>query len=196
MDSASKSARLLAGLVSAVLVSVVSGCQSGGSGLLDLGLGSKKQDAAPQETITADALRAYCPRVQLRSGTSFYNSYEKGGENDPSRVVYQASITDVTRSCNYVDGTLVMTVAAAGKVVPGPKAKDGPVNVPIRVAVVRGAEVLYSEVRQQPVSIAASAPAAQFVFSNPEVVFPAPTERNIQVFVGYDDGPSAPQRRN
>lgn len=195
MGSASKSARLSAAFLCAGLGLGLSGCQSGSGGILDLGLGSKKEEATPREVVTAETLTAYCPRVQLRSGTSFYNSYEKGGEQDAARIVYQASISDVTRSCSYAGGMLTMTVAAAGKIVPGPKATDGTINMPIRVAVVRGEEVLYSEVRHQPVQLAANAPAAQFVFSNPEVIFPAPTARNIQIFVGYDQDAPAPRRR-
>nr|WP_245453241.1 hypothetical protein [Aquibium carbonis] len=170
----------------------LAGCQSGGA--LDLGLGGwgsqKQQPAAPPSgTITADELRAYCPRVTLRSGTAFYSSYERGGEGDRNKIVYQASLTDVTRSCDYSGGMLNMAVAAAGRVVPGPVARDGTITMPIRIAVVRGEEVLYSKLHQYQTSIAALSPATQFVFKDPGVSIPAPTARNIEIFVGFDETP-------
>jgi hypothetical protein len=170
----------------------LAGCQSGGA--LDLGLGgwgSQKAEPAapPAETVTADELRAYCPRVTLRSGTAFYSTYERGGDGDKSRIVYQASVTDVTRSCDYSSGMLNMAVAAAGRVVPGPVAKDGTITMPIRVAVVRGEEVLYSKLHQYQTSIAALSPATQFVFKDPGVSIPIPTARNIEIYVGFDETP-------
>jgi len=170
----------------------LAGCQSGGA--LDLGLGgwgSQKAEPAapPAETITADELRAYCPRVTLRSGTAFYSTYERGGDGDKDRIVYQASITDVTRSCRYDGGMLNMEVAAAGRVVPGPVAKDGTITMPIRIAVVRGEEVLYSKLHQHQTAIAALSPATQFVFKDPAVSIPAPTARNIEIYVGFDETP-------
>jgi hypothetical protein len=176
----------------------LAGCQSGG-GLGSLGLGGwggqKAEPAAPPaDKVTADELRAYCPRVTLRSGTAFYSTYERGGEGDKDRIVYQASVTDVTRSCEYTGGMLNMAVAAAGRVVPGPVAKDGTITMPIRVAVVRGEEVLYSKLHQYQTSIAALSPATQFVFKDASVSIPVPTARNIEVYVGFDETPQKKKR--
>lgn len=185
--------RIAAGSAAIGALLALAGCQSGG-GLAGLGLGGwgseKTQPAAPPaDKITADELRAYCPRVTLRSGTAFYSTFERGGEGDKDKIVYQSSMTDVTRSCDYVDGMLNMAVAVAGRVVPGPVAKDGTVTMPIRVAVVRGEEVLYSKLHQYQTSIAALSPATQFVFKDPGVSIPAPTARNIEIYVGFDETP-------
>lgn len=182
--------RIAAGAASIGALVALVGCQSGGA--LDLGLGGwgsqKAQPAAPpSDTITADELRAYCPRVTLRSGTAFYSTYERGGDGDKNKIVYQASLTDVTRSCEYSGGMLNMAVATAGRVVPGPVARDGTITMPIRIAVVRGEEVLYSKLHQYQTSIAALSPATQFVFKDPDVSIPVPTARNIEIFVGFDE---------
>lgn len=184
-----RSARVMTGIAAAGFMLAAAGCQSSDGGGI-LGFGGRKAEEAPREVITADVLRAYCPRVSLRSGTAFYNTYEKGGEEDSSRIVYQASIADVTRACTVTGDVMTMTVAAAGKVVPGPKARDGAISMPIRVVVMRGDEILYSELQQHSVQIAANSPATQFLYNNPNVSFPAPTARNVQVFVGYDEGPA------
>jgi hypothetical protein len=179
-------------------------CQSTANSPVDLGIGTPQQsdgtippDASQQGTAVASAepgritdveLRAYCPRVDLREGTSYYRTYDKGAQDDPAAVIYQASLAETTRSCSFGGGLMTINVAAAGRVVPGPKGRAGTITMPIRVAVTRGDEVLYSKLHQQQVQIGESG-ATQFVFSDPLVTIPQPTARNISVLVGYDEGP-------
>ncbi|MEP9397100.1 hypothetical protein [Mesorhizobium sp. KR2-14] len=174
--------RSLAGLAVSGLMIAVAGCQSGQGG-----------STAAQPKVLASELQAYCPRVTLREGTAYFNTYAKGGQDDPAKLVYQASISDVTRSCSRADGMLTLNVAAAGRVVPGPAGVPGSVNMPIRVAVVRGDELLYSKLHTVQVAMPDSS-AAQFVFNDPNVTFPIPTEASVQVFVGYDEGPPAKKK--
>ena len=61
--------------------------------------------------------------------------------------------------------------------------------MPIRVAVIRGDEVLYSQLHDYEVAINSVTGATQFVFSDPNVSIPAPTAANLLVFAGYDEGP-------
>lgn len=191
--------RLLPFLGAAALLLTLSACQSGDGGFKfpDLGLGSEKKEETPDDRVSETDLRAYCPAVRLREGTAFFNTYQRArrGEEEKTadNVVYQASITDVTRSCRYENGLLNMTVAVAGRVVPGPKGETGTVAMPIRVVVVRGDEVLYSELHKYQVSINSLTGATQFVFSDPSVSIPAPTAANLLVFAGYDEGPTGRQ---
>jgi hypothetical protein len=194
-------------LFAAGLILTLAGCQSGG-GLSKLDPGVKDAPPPPSTKISEKDLLAYCPTLTLREGTAYYSEYVKGAkkpkvdEDDPlanpnaqpdnsANRIYQAAITDVTRSCNYNGGMLTMTVAAAGKVVPGPKARTGSVTLPIRVAVLRDGEAIYSNLAKYPVQIADTSEAAQFLYSNANVTFEAPAKRNIQVFVGFDAGPVA-----
>lgn len=189
---------------------LLSACQSTKTAPVDLGIGATADgtqtdiaasgasviDTAQQPgQITDVELRAYCPRVDLREGTAFYRTYEKGGKEteDANLVIYQAALAETSRDCKYANGVLTMTVAAAGRVVPGPKGKGGTITMPIRVAVTQGDEVLYSKLSQQDVQIGETG-ATQFVFKDTEVSFPQPTTRNITVFVGYDEGPPAKKK--
>ncbi len=179
------------------LVLAIAGCQSGnGGGFPDFGLGSKKEEKKQEEVdnrVSEQDLRAYCPRINLREGTAFYNTYAKvrrgEEEKNPDNIIYQASISDVNRSCRYENGFLNMNVAVAGRVVTGPKGETGTITMPIRVVVVRGDEVLYSELHKYQVVIDSLTGATQFVFSDPNVSVPAPTAANLLVFAGYDEGP-------
>ncbi|MGN6464034.1 MAG: hypothetical protein ACTHLP_00960 [Rhizobiaceae bacterium] len=198
--------RFSAALCVAGIILAASGCQSGG-GLSKLNPGVKEAPPPPSTKISTADLTAYCPEVTLREGTAFYSEYAKGAkkpkkdEDDPlasaaatdnsANLIYQASINDVTRSCNYQGGMLTMTVAVAGKVVPGPMAKTGTINLPIRIAVLRDGEPIYSNLAKYPAQLTDTSEAAQFLYSNPNVTFDAPAKRNIQVFAGFDSGPEA-----
>lgn len=163
-----------------------SGCQSSDpAGVLNIG---KKKEQAPDERITQEEVRAYCPDVTLREGTAYFSDYGKKAEKAPENLIYQASIEDVTRSCSYSDTAITMNVAVAGKVVPGPKGKAGDITMPIRIAVTQGGELVYSQLHQYTVAVSPSG-ATQFIFNDPSVVINGPIKRNIVVFAGYDEGP-------
>jgi hypothetical protein len=177
--------RFLSALAVSGFMLAVAGCQSGDSAAA---LGGADAPPPP-EKVSASELRAFCPKILLREGTAFFTSYAKGGQDDPAKLIYQASITDVTRSCARADGMMTLNVAVAGKIVPGPAGSAGTVTMPIRIAVLRGEEVLYSQLHKYQASIGDV--ATQFVFNDPNVTFPIPADQNIQVFAGYDEGPPA-----
>lgn len=187
MQCRSVERRFVAGIMLAGFMLVAAGCQSDDGGGV-FGVGSSQQ-TQQQEKVLASELLAYCPRVSLRSGTAFFNTYAKGGEDDKSKIIYQASISDVTRTCSRADGMLTMKVAVAGRVVPGPLGTPGTVTMPIRIVVLQGADVLYSQLSNHQVTIASTAAATQFVFTDPNVTVPIPAEASLQVFAGYDEGP-------
>lgn len=141
--------------------------------------------------ISEAELRAWCPPVVLREGTAFFRTYAKGGEKDNARIVYQAAMTDVTRACQYGPGTMTIDVAAAGRIVPGPQFKAGTITMPIRVAVMQGEAVLYSKLHKYQVSVNDPSTATQFIFNDKGISFPMPAGKDVQVFVGYDEGQGA-----
>lgn len=200
--------RFFAGVALSGLMLAVAGCQSGDKGVL--GIGANGQPGEPDTRVKASDLLAYCPAITLRDGTAYFNTYAKGGRkmkkdeaeegltetaDNSADVVYQAAITDVTRDCSRGGGQLTMKVAVAGKVVPGPKGSAGAITMPIRVAVVHGSQVLYSQLHQYKVQVADMSAATQFVFNDPNVVIPEPSDKNYQVFVGYDEGPPAKKKK-
>ncbi len=145
--------------------------------------------SAAEEKVTVADLRAYCPRVQLNEGTAFFQTYTKGNEDIAEELIYQASISDVTRTCRYRDGQLFITVAAAGRVVNGPQGTGGNITMPIRVAVKEGDQLPYSRLGKFDVSVTPGAGASQFIYKDDQIVLPEPAIRNIQILVGYDEGP-------
>ncbi|MCL7999401.1 hypothetical protein M8994_14215 [Brucella sp. 21LCYQ03] len=184
MLKASQNRSSLFPVVATVLLAALAGCTTSGT--------QKSADGslmeAGQPRIKESELRAFCPGVSLREGTAYFNTYEKGGDKDSSRIIYQAALTDTTRSCQSADGTISLDVAAAGKVVPGPKYKSGTITMPIRVAVVQNGNVIYSKLHKQTVNVS-SGDAAQFVFNDKGISIPSESARSVQIFVGFDEGP-------
>lgn len=189
--------RKLAGFAAAGFILAVAGCQSSDPlGALNIGGrggGEQQQAAAPDGRITAEELRGYCPPVSIRTTGAVHTSYQRNAQDDPSALVYQASLSDVTRSCTYEGGMTSMTIAAAGRVVPGPQGTAGSITVPIRVSVFRDTEQILSQVHNHQIAVADIAGATQFVFTDTSVSIPNPTARNIRVLVGFEE--SAPARR-
>jgi ABC-type Fe3+-hydroxamate transport system substrate-binding protein len=153
-------------------------CQTGTEEVLD-----------PDEVITEADLRAYCPQVILREGTSSFRTYTKGNDGNADAVIYQASIADQTRTCKYRNGQLLMTVAVAGRVVTGPEGRTGTIELPIRVAIVEGAETVYSQLGRLSVSVTPTGGASQFLYTDDQIVLPEPSERNLVIYIGFDEGP-------
>jgi hypothetical protein len=200
--------RFFAGTALLGFMLAVAGCQSGDGGVLHMG--GDKQAVKPEAgKVTASSLRAYCPKVTLRAGTAYFNTYGNGGrkavadtddalsgdqQNDSANIIYQASIADVTRDCTHAGGTMTLNVAVAGKVVPGPLGKPGTITMPIRIVVTQGGDVLYSKLHQYKLQVSDMSAATQFVFNDPNIAVPEPTAANYQVFVGYDEGAIAPPK--
>ncbi|TIT72780.1 MAG: hypothetical protein E5W57_29335, partial [Mesorhizobium sp.] len=80
--------RYVAGLALAGFMLAAAGCQSSDNGILDFGFGKKDPTAPPppqDPKVLASQLRAYCPKVTLRDGTAFFNTYAKGAGAKPKK---------------------------------------------------------------------------------------------------------------
>lgn len=179
------------------LAAIAAGCRNGG-GAADIA-------PPPEPKITQSELRAFCPPVGLREGTAFFTTYgaapaakaKPAGDVDPSLdaaaagkpIRYQTSITDVTRSCTRADGQLTMTIAVAGKVVPGPAGAPGSLTLPIRIAVANGPDLLFSQLYRYDAQVASATSASTFLFTATDVTFADPNLRSVRAFAGFDEGP-------
>ena len=199
--------RLGASLLAAGLLA---GCQTaGGDGVLGSAVEGAGTDGAAQEgrqvaaappaqnpnartrlRNTRNDLSDYCPAVRIRTGTETFRDVPKGGDkSDPAQVRYQATITGASRECSYVDQDLRMRVGVEMRAITGPRGQAGDFTVPIRVAVTVAGRPVYSKLHRRPVSIAGGQTFAFQQFVDEEVTLPAPTARNVRVFIGFDEGP-------
>lgn len=172
----------------ALLVGLSACTSSGGGGVLD-SAGSKKKTS--EEEILD--LRAYCPKTTIRAGTETMRVYAKGvkkeDEGSSKKLRFQATIQEVVRECNYIAETLTIRVGVAGRVINGPTGEVGALELPIRIAVTRGDDVLYSQLHKIQTLIEASRGNATFRFVDEAVNIDKPTKQNIIIHVGFDEGP-------
>lgn len=144
--------------------------------------------ATPPSSVTApvaplEGLEAeYCPTVTLLEGTAILTK-KVGNEID-----YVAAISDASRDCRIVDGKLRMHVGIAGRVTPGPVAQDRTVRLPIRIAIRRGTDVVYSNLGQQSAKISKNDGVQTFTYVDADISLEQPTKRNLTVLAGFDEG--------
>lgn len=166
----------------AVAFLALAGCQSGGAlGALNLGGGA----APKEESITVQELRAYCPPISIRAANAIQRTYQRGGQDDASKLIMQATMSETTRSCTYDGGMIGMTIAAAGRVVPGPAATGGSVTLPIHVRIVQGTQVIQERTINKDVALSDTIGATQWVFTDSSFSMPQSQEANVQVFIGF-----------
>ncbi|MEX3007963.1 hypothetical protein [Hoeflea sp. TYP-13] len=172
-----------------LIAALVAGCNSSGLGGLKPGQGGQEANVDP--VLGSKVVQGTCPPIILRDGTSYFRKYARGGEDDPSKILYQAAIADTTRQCSVTGDQMTIQVLAAGRAAAGPAGKSGPVKMPIRVAVVEKGtnKVLYSELTQFETTLPDGTPTTQFLFNDPNVNIPISASRSVRIFIGFDEGP-------
>ncbi|HZP20606.1 MAG TPA: hypothetical protein VFB16_10410 [Bauldia sp.] len=171
---------LMAGLL-------LAGCNtSGSSGLFVAPADNRKVLTA------ADFATPYCPPVDIRGGTEALSVYDRAHQGEAGWVKYQASIGKTARECHPTSDTMNIKLGISGSVVGGPKGAPGNVTLPVRVAVVKQSNTagkpLFSQLYKVPATLATSTVRGDFTFVQ-EISFKvAPADRDLIVYVGFDEG--------
>ncbi|WP_245480313.1 PilZ domain-containing protein [Neorhizobium sp. NCHU2750] len=151
---------------------------------------SANASSAGAQPVTP-VVQAYCPQVVMLEQDAVYRVYAKGGQDDPTKLLYQASFGDMTRQCTANETTMTINVVAQGRIVQGPAGTPGPVTLPVTVDVVDGDNVITSRKVAFPVTMEAG--GSQFMFSNADVQIPnaaGGASRFTRVRLGFDNGPA------
>lgn len=149
-----------------------------------------EQPRAQDGSITP-VVQAYCPKILLLDQTAVYRSYAKGGQDNPDKLLYQASLADSTRQCTANETTMTINVMVQGRIVEGPAGAPGQTTLPMLVQVVDGEKVLYSQKVAFPVTIPSG--GGQFLFNKTDVQIPnavGGASRFSTVQIGFDTGPA------
>lgn len=137
--------------------------------------------------------RQYCPKTVLRAGTETLNIYPKGVTNETEGSAkllrFRATISEVARECNKAGSNLNIRVGVRGRYLSGPKGETGSFVMPVRIAVTRGDEVLYSQLHKLDANIPPQKLTGTFSFVDNNISIPVPENQNILIYVGYDEGP-------
>jgi hypothetical protein len=136
-------------------------------------------------------VQAYCPQVVMLEQNAIYRAYAKGGQDNPDKLLFQASLADATRQCTANETTLTINVMAQGRIVEGPAGAPGKTTLPILVEVLDGDNVVSSQKVAMPVDIPSG--GTQFVFNKPDVQIAnavGGASRFTRVRLGFDTGPA------
>ncbi|MGR9244926.1 hypothetical protein [Rhizobium leguminosarum] len=146
--------------------------------------------ATTAQGTVAPVVQGACPQIFMRDQDAIFRTYAKGKKDDPQQIVFQASFGDYTRQCTLNDTNLTMTVVAQLRLITGPAGTPGPVTLPIRISVVDGETVLYSEVTKFPTEIPPGAPGTQVIFRKDGIKLPVGSGALVRVNIGFDTQPA------
>jgi hypothetical protein len=142
-----------------------------------------------------------CPSVQIRTGAGTLAVGGKPGEASAPDVRYELSFSQVARQCTLVGTDVVMKVGVQGRIVTGPAGGPGPVDVPLRYAVVQeGPNPKTITTKFKRVGAAIPPDQSNTVFSDVEenLSFPMPSHAVLDayiVYVGFDEIGDAPEKK-
>lgn len=132
----------------------------------------------------------YCPELRVINGAELVRRYERGHEEDPHYIIWQASFGKTARECLWdLQGGLTLKVGVSGRVIAGPK--GGPaanVTVPLKIAIVKHREkVVTTETFSQDVALPAQ--GASVFTQVKQILVPSPgQDRDYIIYVGFDTG--------
>jgi hypothetical protein len=143
-----------------------------------------------------------CPGIEIRSGAASYAVGAQAGDVTPTTLRYQADISRSARECTVRGGNMTIKVGIQGRVILGPAGGPGPIEVPMRVAVVReGTEphTLWTKLYRVRVMMSPGQSSVPFVQIEEDMTFPMPSAADLAalvIYVGFDPNAAPePERR-
>jgi hypothetical protein len=180
------------GLVAATLAGCsMGGMFGGGSPATDANLANSSATPtamAQAQTSALPAIATACPPIKVRTGTEAMFYYGNGKVGDPRTLQYQGVIDKSTRNCVVSNGLITVQMGVEGRVLLGPTGNQTSVTVPIRFAVERDKQAIFSEKYQIPVAITPPAQAGNFIKVVQNVAIPYLGGEDITIWVGFDTG--------
>ncbi|MCF4097809.1 hypothetical protein [Maritalea mediterranea] len=154
---------------------------------------SKYINRSASETEIASAapsalpiIASECPEIKIRPGGESFALYARGKEGDPKGLRYQAVIDKQSRNCIVSNGLITVKMGVVGRLLAGPEAGSGAVDVPLRFAVERDDMAVFSEKYNIPITITPPNQGEEFVKVVENVAIPYVGGEQITIWVGFD----------
>ena len=144
------------------------------------------QSVAQAQTNALPVIATECPPIKVRLGGEAMYYYGGGRSGDPKALQYQGVIDEATRNCVVSNGQITVNMGVSGRVLLGPAGKQNSVNAPIRFAVERDGQAIFSEKYTLPVAITPPAQMSEFVKVVENVTIPYLGGETITIWVGFD----------
>lgn len=178
----------------AAMAALLAGCSMGGlmgGGSANGNASLQNATATPQSVAQAQTnalpvIATECPPIKVRLGGEAMYYYGGGRSGDPKALQYQGVIDEATRNCVVSNGQITVNMGVSGRVLLGPAGKQNSVNAPIRFAVERDGQAIFSEKYTLPVAITPPAQMSEFVKVVENVTIPYLGGETITIWVGFD----------
>lgn len=141
---------------------------------------------AEAQTNALPAIATECPQIRVRPGGEAMFYYGNGRTGDPKALQYQGVIDESSRNCVVSNGLITVNMGVVGRVLLGPAGKQTSVNAPIRFAVERDGQAVFSEKYTLPVAVSPTERSAEFVKVLENVAIPYLGGEDITIWVGFD----------
>ncbi len=141
---------------------------------------------AAAQTNALPAIATECPPIRVRAGSEAMFYYGSGRTGDPKALQYQGVIDETSRNCVVSNGLITVNMGVVGRVLLGPQGNQSSVNAPIRFAVERDGQAVFSEKYTVAVPMTPPARSAEFVKVVENVAIPYLGGETITIWVGFD----------
>jgi hypothetical protein len=175
------------------LAGLISGCSMGGlmGGGNAANANLQNATAAPEamaqaQTNAMPVIATECPPIRVRLGGEAMYYYGSGRTGDANALQYQGVIDEASRNCVVTNGQIRINMGVTGRVLLGPAGTQSSINAPVRFAIERDGQAIYSERYTVAVPIVPPALNAEFVQVVENVTIPYLGGETITIWVGFD----------
>ena len=144
------------------------------------------QAVAQAQTNALPVIATECPPIKVRLGGEAMYYYGGGRVGDPKSLQYQGVIDETSRNCVVSNGQITVNMGVTGRVLLGPAGSQSTVNAPIRFAVERDGQAIFSEKYTLAVPLTPPNQTAEFVKVVENVTIPYLGGERITIWVGFD----------
>lgn len=144
------------------------------------------QAVAQAQTSALPVIATECPPIKVRLGGEAMYYYGNGRVGDPKALQYQGVIDETSRNCVVSNGQITVNMGVTGRVLLGPAGTQSSVNAPIRFAVERDGQAIFSEKYTLAVAVTPPAQTSEFVKVVENVTIPYLGGESITIWVGFD----------
>ncbi|MEQ9638021.1 MAG: hypothetical protein RLW68_18320 [Devosia marina] len=141
---------------------------------------------AQAQTSALPVIATECPPIKVRRGGEAMYYYGSGRVGDAKALQYQGVIDETSRNCVVSNGQITVNMGVTGRVLLGPAGSQSSVNAPIRFAVERDGQAIFSEKYTLSVPLTPPSQTAEFVKVVENVTIPYLGGESITIWVGFD----------
>jgi hypothetical protein len=161
--------------------------------------GSKSQAVGERAPAPVDN-ELSCPPVSIRAGAATYQVAAPGKQPVGNDLRYQATITRTARDCTQNGDQITARIGILGRVISGPAGNPPTIEIPLRVAVVRGGvseQTIATKVYRTTVTMNDEG-SVPFSLVAEDVVYPVPpgaTGDSYIFYIGFDPQALTPEAK-